>query len=312
VKEYQLSETAPPGWDSFCRRTNAVFGSPGWQQVLETSFGASTLYAWNGENGGAVTVFRAGPFSVGYVGFPAGSIAFERDLPAGIVAQVRKNRSLNNVTCIRIPVSGFADDEDLGFQYASNPETAITNLQQWDLMGVSKNLRRDLRKAGKSDIVVRQTNETSFGPLIYGIYESTVRHHGGSLRYNRDYFSGLLELAAQTPAVQFFVAELSGKVIGFAVVVHHGDAAFYLHGGAVPGARKLSPSDLILAQAIAQAKSSGRCLFNFMASPPDQPTLVRYKEKWGAETREIRTYTVPVSGAYPFFKLAEYFRRSVS
>lgn len=312
MKEYQFSETAPPGWESFCRQSNAVFGSAGWQQVLESSFSASTLYAWNGENGGTVTVFNAGPFSVGYVGFPAGSIAFERELPAGIVSQVHKGRFLNNVTCIRIPVSGFADDEDLGFQYVSNPETAITNLQQWDLMGVSKKLRRDLRKAGKSDIVVRQTNDASFGPLIYGMYKSTVRHRGGSLRYNCNYFSALLELAAQNPAVQFFIAELSGEVIGFAVIVHHGDAAFYLHGGAVPGARNLSPSDLILAQAVAQAKSSGRSLFNFMASPPDQPTLVRYKEKWGAETRAIKTYTVPVSGAYPFFKLAEYLRRAMS
>ena len=312
MNDYQFFETAPSGWDSFCRRSNSVFGSPAWQQVLADSFGARTLYAWNGQSGGAITLFRAGPFSVGYLGFPAGSIAFEHGLPAGIASQLRESRSLHGVTCIRMPVSEFADDNDLGFKYVSNPETAITALQQWDLMAVSKNLRRDLRKAGKSDVFVRKTNDTSLGPLIYAIYESTVRHHGGSLRYNCDYFSAILGLAAQNPAVQFFIADLNDKVIGFAIVVHHGDTAFYLHGGATLDARKLSPSDLILAQAITQAKSSGLCLFNFMASPADQPTLVRYKEKWGAETRAIKTYTVPVSRAYPFFKLAEYLRRSVS
>jgi hypothetical protein len=312
VSEYQFLESAPPGWESFCQRSNAVFGSAAWQKILASSFGARTLYAWNGQSGGAITVFKAGPFSVGYLGFPAGSIAFERGLPAAIVSQLEESRRLYGLTCIRIPVSEFADNEDLGINFVSNPETAITALQQWDLMGVSKNLRRDLRKAGKSDVVVRQTTDTSLGPLFYDIYESTVKHHGGSLRYNCNYFSAVLGLAAENSAVQCFIAELADEVIGFAVVVNHGDAAFYLHGGATLASRKLSPSDLILAQAITQARSNGLSLFNCMASPPDQPTLVRYKEKWGAETRTIKTYTVPVSNAYWLFNLAERLRRFVS
>jgi hypothetical protein len=312
MKEYQFSETAPFGWEAFCQRSNAVFGSTAWQQVLSSSFGTRTLYAWNGQSGGAITVFRAGPFSVGYLGFPAGSIAFDQGLPAAIVRRLREDRCLNGITCIRIPVSDFTSNEDLGFSSVSNPETAISSLQQWDLMEVSKNLRRDLRKAGKSDVVIRQSTDTALGPVIYGIYESTVKHHGGSLRYNCTYFTAILELAEQNSAVQVFIAELSDEVIGFGVVVHHGDAAFYLHGGAAQGSRKLSPSDLILSKAINQAKSNGLRLFNFMASPPDQPTLVRYKEKWGAETRAIKTYTIPVSASYRLFRLAEYLRQFVS
>lgn len=312
MNEYQFYESAPTGWESYCRRSNIVFGSAAWQQILMNSFGANTLYVWNGQNGVAITVFKAGPFSVGYLGFPAGSIAFEHRLSNVIVSHLQRNRSECGLTCLRIPVSEFADNDVLGFDCASNPETAITALQQWDLSGVSKNLRRDLRKAGKSDVVVRQTSDAALGPVIYDIYESTVRHHGGSLRYNCSYFSAILDLAAENPAVHFFIAELAAEVIGFAVVVHHGDAAFYLHGGATLDSRKLSPSDLLLAQAITRAKMSGLSLFNFMASPPDQPTLVRYKEKWGAETRTIRTYTIPMSTTYPLFRFAERIRRSIS
>jgi hypothetical protein len=72
--DFAFSLTPPAGWDAECCATNVVFGSPGWQAMLESSFGCRSIYAWDGMQGAAISVFRAGPFSVGYVGFPAGSV----------------------------------------------------------------------------------------------------------------------------------------------------------------------------------------------------------------------------------------------
>lgn len=312
MEEWTFSSTPPPGWPDLCESASAVFGSAGWQQTLESSFGCKTLYAFAGNAGAAITVFKAGPFSVGYLGFPVGSVIGRPAVLDPIMSQLAAKKPAPRLTCVRIPVSAFGSGTALEHASVSNPETAIADLQQWDLMGVSKNLRRDIRKAERSGLTVERTTDASHGAVLYGMYESAVKHHGGSLRYNATYFSAVLELAANSERVNVFIAKLDRDIIGFAVIIHHGDTAYYLHGGATAELRQLSPSDLILAEAIASARSAGCSEFSFMASPADQPTLVRYKEKWGAETRTLRTYTVRLSPAYPLFRAAEGLYRLIS
>jgi len=312
VGEFQITERPPDGWASFCNSSNALFGSADWQHLLEASFGARTLYAWNGSAGTAVTVFGVGPFSVAYLGFPAGSIAVSHDTIAPVISRIRTLKAPRGATCLRIPVSAFGDRYELRYPHVVNPETAIADLQSWDLMGVSKKLRRDLRRAERSGLHVRLVHDQALGPHIYGMYRDSVKRHRGSLRYSPTYFTLLLELAELSPAVRVYVAELASEIVGFATVVRHGDMAYYLHGGAIAEARNLSPSDVILGTAIAAAKTAGCEAFNLMASPADQPNLVQYKEKWGGETRPLETYTVPLSSAYPLFRVAETLYRLVS
>lgn len=309
---FTFTSNPPGGWQELCDESAAVFNSPAWQEVLESSFNCSSVYASDGRNGAAITIFSAGPFSVGYLGFPTGSFVGDPASLDALVARLASDRPVSGLTCVRIPVSAFGDGVDLNCAAVSNPETAITDLQQWDLMGVSKNLRRDIRKAERSGLTVERTDRASHAKALYDMYESAVKHHGGSLRYNTAYFSAVIELAAHDERINVFVAKQDHDIIGFAIIVHHGDIAFYLHGGAIAELRSLSPSDLILAQAIAAAREAGCSTFNFMASPANQPTLVRYKEKWGANTRSLKTYTVRLSPAYALFRAAENLYRLIS
>ena len=59
------------------------------------------------------------------------------------------------------------------------------------------------------------------------------------------------------------------------------------------------------------AQAAGCESFNFMSSPPNQPSLVRYKEKWGGVTGVHRTYTMKLGVAYPLFRLAEAIARKL-
>jgi hypothetical protein len=302
---YRFSTRKPSGWDEFCARESLFFGSAEWLDILESSFGCRSVYAWNGHDGIAISAFAAGPFSVAYIGFPAGCVDAGATSIEDMLAQLSRNRTKARLTCARVIVSGFSDGPRLERPFVSNPETAIADLQAWDLMGVSKNLRRDIRKAARSGLRVREIDDPAHGQFCFELYASTVKRHGGSLRYNREYFTSLLRLARNGGAVRLYLAEMDSSPVGFAVIARHADTAFYLHGGASAGARHLSPSDLILSEAITAEKEAGCRAFNFMASPADQTTLVRYKEKWGGETRTQHTYTIGTSAAYPLFRLAE-------
>jgi lipid II:glycine glycyltransferase (peptidoglycan interpeptide bridge formation enzyme) len=105
--------------------------------------------------------------------------------------------------------------------------------------------------------------------------------------------------------MQIIGAGKDDALAGFAVIIRDRATSFYLHGGTEREFRHLSPSDFLLREAIDASKSAGSTCFNFMASPPGQPMLVRYKEKWGAQTRQLRTYTLPNSPLFPVFVLAE-------
>ena len=82
--------------------------------------------------------------------------------------------------------------------------------------------------------------------------------------------------------------------MAFVVTVRHGAEANYLHGGFDAAFAAELPSDRLLLNAITGAQTEGLQIFNMMASPPDQPSLVRFKEKWGGITKAQSSYSVPL------------------
>jgi lysylphosphatidylglycerol synthetase-like protein (DUF2156 family) len=304
---YSFSNEVPAQWDAACQADGALFHSRNWQALLEDSFGCRSLYAWDADEncGAAISVFKAGPFRVGYVGFPAGGMIGNTTPNASNFLAWRNHSSAELPTCVRIAESGFAHSANLPLAHESNPETAICDLQNWDLSSVSKNLRRDVRKAQRSDLSIDRTADESAGPTIFHIYQATVKNHGGAVRYNEAYFSGLIKLAGQRSDLHVLLARHQGEIAGFIIAGSHGKTSYYLHGGTDIAYLRHSPADLLLNEAIHHCRDTGSECFNLMSSPNSQPSLVKYKEKWGGETRLHKTYTLAIKPSYPLFKVAE-------
>ena len=127
----------------------------------------------------------------------------------------------------------------------------------------------------------------------------------GTARYTERYFTSLAEHSVSNHLVDVRRAVLDTDTAGFLVTGRHADTTYYLHGGTDPGFRNLSPSDLLMADAIRSAREAGCSRFNFMASPPQQDSLVRYKEKWGGETRQLQNYSAKTGVSYPLFRVVE-------
>jgi len=306
-----VSTSQPQEWIELSRESDALFGTRPWQMLLERSFGCRTIYVYNKATGFAISVFRAGPFKIGYLGFPVGggigvSPSLSSFIDALCIARLR-----GMPVCLRIPVSTFAQQADLDFPYQSNPETVIGNLQEWRPELISKKLRRDVRKSERSELIVSEAAEPRVGDKLYEMYSRTVKRRGGAIRYNAAYFRELIKLAKVQPRLRVLIAEDGTEIAGFVVIARHGNTAYYLHGGANPMYQRFSPSDLLLNSAIHRAQQEGSQHFNLMASPSSQPSLVRYKEKWGGITRELKTYTLPLRPSYRLFKTAEWVYRFI-
>jgi hypothetical protein len=297
---YSLNLEPPECWDEHCSSCNALFHSRAWQALLEEAFPCQTVYGWNPDafTGMALTNFRAGPFRIGYLGFPVGGLIGSDVLDVQVLSSWKKSDNPIAPHCLRIPVSGFSAPVNLPLPFKSNPETAIINLQDWNLDSVSKKLRRDIRKVQRSGMTISDATLSMEGDVIYRIYRDTVKRHSGSLRYNEAYFSALIALAQNHPGLRCLLAWYDRDIAGFLVAGQHLETTYYLHGGTSVAHRAHSPSDLLLHEAITWGQKQGSDCFNLMTSSADQPTLILYKEKWGGITRQHRTYMVPLKSSY--------------
>ena len=302
---FDFRPSPPDGWDDLCEASGALFGSRRWQALLTAGFGCGTLYASDGNSGLAVTVFRAGPFCIGYVGFPAGGVIGQPLDARRVVDIVQDAGAEAGIACARVPVRGNGPAAKAGLSCVETPETAIECLPGWNLGSGASSLRRAVRKARRSGLQVRHITDPADGEHLFDLYAGTVRRHHGSMRYNRAYFAALIELSTSEPRLQVMAATREQVIGGFIVVARQGDVAYYLHGGTRDEFREHSPSDLLFDRAIHEARDSGCTSFNMMASPTDQPSLVRYKEKWGGTTHALRTYTVALRPTYYLFRAAE-------
>lgn len=296
MSAFSFGLVPPKWWEHQCACHNAFFQSPGWQSLLEEAFSCRTLYGWheNAEYGFAITNFRAGPFRIGYLGFPVGGALGAGLLDHKSVCAWKLPCIPYAPHCLRMPVSAFAGMPSLQLPFMENPETAIVDLQGWGIDSVSKKLRRDIRKARNTELILTDGESTAGGRIMYGIYRDTVKRHRGVLRYNEAYFTGLISLAKSNTGLRCLFAKMNDEVAGFVVVCRHGDTAYYLHGGTNPALRRHNPSDLLLHEVITWARQQGCRCFNLMTSSPKQLSLIRYKEKWGGITKTHRTYTCPV------------------
>lgn len=294
----------PTYWKARCESHGDFFHSSAWLGLLQQAFGAITLYGSDETRqiGCTLSIFKAGPFRIGYYGFPIGGQLGSQALTADDILSLRQTRLPLRVEILRLAASAFDASAPLDFSYRTNPETAILNLDAWRADDHPK-LRHDINRVRRTGIKIESATD---GSLLYSLYAETVRRHGGSLRYNAAYFRALVDLARNCPALHCQVALSGTETIGFLIAVHHGKTAYYLHGATAPQHRKLAPSDLLIHEAIVWAQQRGVTSFNLMTSPAGQASLVRYKEKWGGTTREHRAYELtlkPWSGAA--FRLVE-------
>ncbi|MCA9972964.1 MAG: GNAT family N-acetyltransferase [Anaerolineales bacterium] len=296
--QWQVFTEPPPSWEAMCQAERSLFHTPAWQSLLKRSLRASPLFVMQSDGAAAfaVTVFSAGPFRVGYVGFPVGGMLHGAPLTAAQLAELRPLLRRQGIDRLRLVISPLAFGEALPYPAVALPETAVTNLPAWDLNQLSSSIRRNVNKARRSGVQLQDAGLPMHGERLFTLYRQTIARHGGSVRYSAAYFRELASLAGQEARLRCLLAAVDDQIVSFVCVGLDGATAYYLHGATDMAYQHLRPADLLFAAAITWARDEGMAVYNMLASPADQPSLVRYKEKWGGETAPQQTYDLPVRG----------------
>lgn len=266
--DWSLTPVGPDGDDA------GFFSSRHWASAL-ACLGARCWYRLGEGRDDRLFVFRRGPLKVAFPGFPVTPAGFT---PPSSGWPERIDLLRTNHSCLDPHEGQVSAGRTLRL-----PESVIPLLSEWP--------RRNAKKLAK-DVAYSRRQPVRLAPAlpadadgIFDIYRSTVSRHGGSLRYNREYFRRLLAPGQPVAPLCMRVVRSTtdDHLAGFCIAASDHGRGYYLHGGVDLRYRSLGVSDLLLDEAIAWAIGAGCKDFTLMASPPDQPGLVSFKRKWSEQ-----------------------------
>lgn len=267
------------------------FNSPLWVDLLTKSFGARILYLTVNEQYQLILpVMAAKGFHIGFMGFPILDLEGRLLLTDSFLQVLNKHTLPIKIDLLKVTVSAFCSHHISRKADQCIPETQISNFSTWNPDKLPKNTRRDIKHGANQNIVIKTGQQGSYDPAIYELYKKTVTRHKGAVKYPAAYFQALYSLSKNCDDIQFLTAFDQGQLVGFATFIRQQANAYYLHGAIDFQFKSKGISDVLVYEGLLWAKQKDVDKFNLMASPQDQAGLIRFKEKWGGETKMQHQY----------------------
>lgn len=277
---------------------HTVFHSRGWHRVLTRAFGWKVRARVIVDQGGVLRGFlpyvrkrRLGrlvhvslPLShragiVGEAGLPLADLDLvDPTLPFEIHADqpIEGTRPTVHDSLSEIDLSRHASEDEL-------------------LSAFQSDVRRRLRKAADAGITSRDRSDLKAFE-VFADLQSLTRRRQGSPTYPKDFFRILGEELGSDGTAMVHLVEVAGRPVAGTVFLTRGDTAIYAYGASVPDRElwRLGVNQVALSEGIRQAWRRGMRTVDLGSSPLSQPSLKRYKEHFGASSRDL-VYRVTVS-----------------
>jgi lipid II:glycine glycyltransferase (peptidoglycan interpeptide bridge formation enzyme) len=153
-----------------------------------------------------------------------------------------------------------------------------------------KNIRRDVRKAQKSGIIIRRVESKKGIDIFYKLYLASMERNRALAKYPLRWFEAIYEMVAQKGLGAILIAELNQVAMAGVVLIHSPSSTHYFHNGSQYEFLKFCPNELLVHSSLETAIEKGNSFFDFMGSNPNDLSLIRFKEKWGGQSVDLCTY----------------------
>jgi lipid II:glycine glycyltransferase (peptidoglycan interpeptide bridge formation enzyme) len=163
--------------------------------------------------------------------------------------------------------------------------------------GYKKNIRRDIRKAQRGGITIHSGNSREGINIFYKLYLASMERNRAMAKYPFRWFEAIYEIMTKKGLGAILIAELDQVAIAGVVLIHSLTSMHYFHNGSQHEFLKFCPNELLVHFSLEKAIEKGNSFFDFMGSGPNDLSLLRFKEKWGGQSRDIYTY---VKDYHPF------------
>ena len=178
-----------------------------------------------------------------------------------------------------------------------NPVATVFKGHTVDLSGGTKNTykgfsgstRRNIRKAVKEGVNTVRCQSWEGIEKYYALHCLTRKEHGippQPIFFFRKIYENIIGCGLGS----VFIASYGGKAIGAAVFFHLGAESVFKYGAYDRRYQKLRPNNLVMWEGIKWYSENGYRSLCLGRTDPDDIGLIRFKDGWGAEQKEIRYY----------------------
>jgi serine/alanine adding enzyme len=304
--ELRIFESPGKEWDEFASRyTDLIFYQSVWSQVLKEGLGGQPLYFCLGDGGeivaglpGVLLNFKI--FKILYASIPYGHLIGERSHYSAFMQLLEKEFRRRGIDQVRLIESPFPESypPESSFRPISAKSTLL-DLRGYDKEkiweGYKKNIRRDVRKALRSGITIRSGDSREDVNIFYKLYLASMERNRAMAKYPLRWFETLYEELTKKGLGAILMAELNEVAIAGVVLIYSVSSTHYFHNGSQYEFLKFCPNELLVHFSLEKAIEKGNSFFDFMGSDPNDLSLIRFKEKWGAHSRDICTYVKNVN-----------------
>jgi serine/alanine adding enzyme len=319
--ELRIFESPGKEWDEFASRyTDLIFYQSIWSQVLKEGLRGQPLYFYLREGGeivaglpGVLLTFKI--FKILYASIPYGHLIGERSYYSVFLELLEnefRRRGIDQVRFTESPFSGSYPPE-ASFKPVS-AKCTLLDLREYDKEkiweGYKKNIRRDVRKAQRSGITIRSGDFREDIDIFYKLYLASMERNRAMAKYPLHWFETLYEIVTKKGLGVVLIAELDRVAIAGVVLITSASSVHYFHNGSQYEYLKFCPNELLVHSSIENAVEKKVSFFDFMGSDPNDLSLLRFKEKWGGQSKDIYTYVKDVNSLKS--KVWEIGRRAVA
>ena len=298
----ELKVLEKPGreWDEFAsRHTDLIFYQSIWSEVLRRGLGGQPLYFCLDEGGEVVAglpavLLRFGIFRILYASIPYGNLIGEMTFFPSLAELLEKEFRRRGIDQVRITESPFFESRWAGECRSVKAKCSLLDLRGLEQgrvrEGYRGDIRRAIRKAEKDGLYLKDAASPEEAKNFYTLYFASMERNRAGAKYPLRWFEALYEILIRQGKADIRFAVKGDQVAAGVVLVHSPTSIHYLHNGSEPAHLKSRPNDLIVDDIIQRGVREGKAVLDFMGSDPGDLPLLRFKEKWGSQSRDLYTH----------------------
>lgn len=279
------------------QNSKSVFSSMEWYKVLEDTFNSKILI-WGLKNGGNLQLIVSGILldfkivRIFYSNIPYGGFIGEEAYIHDFLPLLEKELKKAGIDVFRV-CKQFTDNYDnldgykwqTGCQQIINIE-GLSEQGLWD--GYKKRVRRDIRRAEKLGVTIKELSDREEIEILFKLYTETMKRKKTYSIWNRNTFYSIYDNLILDHKAEVLFAKLKDEYIAGTISIYSEETLYYFMSSSATNYLSFSPNDLLLHRIITAGIQKNKKYIDLMTSKESDTALIKFKEKWGAE-------------CYPFF-----------
>lgn len=168
----------------------------------------------------------------------------------------------------------------------------FTNYIDIDTFKLSTSLAYDIRKADKSNVVIKTEIGLNDIDEIYKIYYKNCIDYDIPPK-SKMCLEILIKQQHLNPNIKTYLAKIEDKLIGALLMIYSPQIASYYLPCSVHEYRSYQPTTLLINHAINECKERGIKIWNWESSPSKESGVFKFKKKWGSSEGHYKIYIKP-------------------